>query len=218
MFKEIIELVLKDVRLNWRERNAIYSLLLYVICTSYIAYLSFEGIINERSWIALFWIIVLFAAMNASLQSFKRELNYQALFFYTIARPRAIIIAKITYNSGLLILLNLVSYTIFSTFLGNPISNTITFILCIVIGSSAIASLLTLIAAIASKTNNNGGIMAVLSMPLLLPLLINLIKTSEICLLENKFYLVDNQILFLFLLNIATIILSYLLFPYLWRD
>ena len=218
MFKEVIELIIKDVRLNWRERYAIYSLLLYVICTSYIAYLSFEGIINERSWIALFWIIVLFAAMNASLQSFKRELNYQALFFYTIARPRAIIIAKIIYNSGLLILLNIVSYIIYSMFLGNPISNKISFVLCIVLGSSAIASLLTLIAAIASKTNNNGGIMAVLSMPLLFPLLINLIKTSEICIIENEFYLVDNQILFLFLLNIATILLSYLLFPYLWRD
>jgi len=218
MFKEIIELVLKDVRLNWRESNAIYSLILYVLCTSYIAYLSFEGIINERSWIALFWIIVLFAAMNASLQSFKRELNYQALFFYTIARPRAIIIAKIIYNSGLIILLNLVSYIIYSTFLGNPISNKISFILCIVLGSSAIASLLTLIAAIASKTNNNGGIMAVLSMPLLFPLLINLIKTSELCIIENEIYLVDNQILFLFLLNITTVLLSYLLFPYLWRD
>ena len=218
MFKEIIELVLKDVRLNWRERNAIYSLLLYVLCTSYIAYLSFEGIINERSWIALFWIIVLFAAMNASLQSFKRELNYQALFFYTIARPRAIIIAKIIYNSGLLIFLNLVSYLLYSTFLGNPILDRISFILCIVLGSSALASLLTLIAAIASKTNNGGGIMTILSMPLLFPLLINLIKTSEICIIENEFYLVDNQILFLFLLNIVTILLSYLLFPYLWRD
>ena len=131
MFKEVIELVLKDVRLNWRERYAIYSLILYVLCTSYVAYLSFEGIINERSWIALFWIIVLFAAMNASLQSFKRELNYQALFFYTIARPRAIIIAKIIYNCGLLILLNLVSYIIYSTFLGNPISNTISYVLCL---------------------------------------------------------------------------------------
>ncbi len=218
MFKEVIELVLKDVRLNWRERYAIYSLLLYVLCTSYVAYLSFEGIINERSWIALFWIIVLFAAMNASLQSFKRELNYQALFFYTIARPRAIIIAKIIYNSGLLIFLNLVSYLIYSTFLGNPILDRISFVLCILLGSSALASLLTLIAAIASKTNNNGGIMAVLSMPLLFPLLINLIKTSEICIIENEFYLVDNQILFLFLLNIATVLLSYLLFPYLWRD
>ena len=218
MFKEVKELVLNDVRLNWRERYALYSLLLYVLCTSYIAYLSFEGIINERSWTALFWIIVLFAAMNASLQSFKRELNYQSLFFYTIARPREIIIAKIIYNSGLLILLDLVSYIIYSTFLGNPISNTITFVLCIVIGSSAIASLLTLISAIASKTNNGGGIMTILSMPLLFPLLINLIKTSEICINENEFYQIDNQILFLFLLNIVTVLLSYLLFPYLWRD
>ena len=218
MFKEVKELVFNDVRLNWRERYALYSVLLYVLCTSYISYLSFEGIINERSWIALFWIIVLFAAMNASLQSFKRELNYQALFFYTIARPRAIIIAKIIYNSGLLILLNLLSYIIYSTFLGNPISNTISFVLCIVLGSSAIASLLTLIAAIASKTNNGGGIMTILSMPLLFPLLINLIKTSEICINENEFYQIDNQILFLFLLNIVTILLSYLLFPYLWRD
>ena len=218
MFIEIKELILKDVRLNWRERYAIYSLVLYVICTSYVAYLSFEGIINERSWIALFWIIVLFTAMNASLQSFKRELNYQSLFFYTIARPKAVIIAKIIYNSGLLIFLNLLSYFIYSTFMGNPVLDRILFILCILLGSSALASILTLISAIASKTNNNGGIMAVLSMPLLFPLLINLIKTSEICLLENEFYLVDNQILFLFLLNIATILLSYLLFPYLWRD
>ena len=218
MFKEVKELVFNDVRLNWRERYALYSLLLYVLCTSYIAYLSFEGIINERSWIALFWIIVFFAAMNASLQSFKRELNYQALFFYTIARPRAIIIAKIIYNSGLLILLNLLSYIIYSTFLGNPISNTISFVLCIVLGSSAIASLLTLIAAIASKTNNGGGIMTILSMPLLFPLLINLIKTSEICINENEFSQIENQILFLFLLNIVTTLLSYLLFPYLWRD
>ena len=218
MFREVKELVFNDVRLNWRERYALYSLLLYVLCTSYIAYLSFEGIINERSWIALFWIIVFFASMNASLQSFKRELNYQALFFYTIARPRAIIIAKIIYNSGLLILLNLLSYIIYSTFLGNPISNTISFVLCIVLGSSAIASLLTLIAAIASKTNNGGGIMTILSMPLLFPLLINLIKTSEICINENEFSQIENQILFLFLLNIVTTLLSYLLFPYLWRD
>ena len=47
MFIEIKELILKDVRLNWRERYAIYSLVLYVLCTSYVAYLSFEGIIND---------------------------------------------------------------------------------------------------------------------------------------------------------------------------
>ena len=218
MFKEIKNLVLKDIQLNWRERNALFSMLLYILSTSYIAYLSFEGNINNRAWIALFWIIVLFATMNACLQSFKRELNYQALFFYTIVQPRAIIIAKILYNSGLLIFLNLFSYLMYSTFLGNPISANLSFSLCIVLGSFSLASILALVAAIASKTNNSSGLMAVLSMPLLFPLLINLIKTSQICLIENEFYLVSNQLLFLFLLNIATILLSYLLFPYLWRD
>lgn len=218
MLQQIKELILKDLRLNWRERYALYSMLLYVLSTSYVAYLSFEGVISEKSWVALFWIIVLFAAMNASLQSFKRELNYQALFFYTLAKPRAIILAKTLYNSGLLIILTLISYCIYSLFLGNPITANLSFLLSIILGSSALASVLTLIAAIAAKTNNSAGLMAVLSMPLLFPLLLNLIKTSKICLTEDSLFIASNQLIFLALLNIVSVLLSYLLFPYLWRD
>jgi len=182
MLQQVKELILKDIRLNWRERYALYSMLLYVLSTSYVAFLSFEGVISENSWVALFWIIVLFAAINASLQSFKAELNRQALFFYTLAKPRAIILAKTLYNSGLLIILTIISYFIYSIFLGNPITANLSFILCIILGSSALASVLTLVAAIAAKTNNSAGLMAVLSMPLLFPLLLNLIKPSKICL------------------------------------
>jgi heme exporter protein B len=218
MLHQVKELVLKDIRLNGRERNALYSMLLYVLSTSYVAYLSFEGVIDRNSWIALFWIIVLFAAMNACLQSFKKELTDQSLFYYTIANPRAIIIAKTIFNSALLIFLTLVSYFIYSLFLGNPITANVSFILCIILGSSALASVLTLVSAIASKTNNNAGLMAVLSMPLLFPLLLNLIQTSQICLSQNNLFIAGNQLLFLALLNIASVLLSYLLFPYLWRD
>jgi len=218
MLKQVKELILKDIRLNWRERYALYSMLLYVLSTSYVAFLSFEGVISENSWVALFWIIVLFAAINASLQSFKGELNRQALFFYTLAKPRAIILAKTLYNSGLLIILTLISYFIYSIFLGNPITANLSFILCIVLGSSALASVLTLVAAIAAKTNNSSGLMAVLSMPLLFPLLLNLIKTSKLCLIEDSLFLAGNKLIFLALLNIVSVLLSYLLFPYLWRD
>jgi len=214
----IKELVIKDIRLNGRERYAIYSMILYLLCTSYIAFLCFEGRIDDRSWIALFWIIVLFTAINASLQSFKRELNQQALFFYTLVNPRAIILSKIIYNSGLLVLLTLSSFLIYSLFLGSPVLAYLPFLGCLVLGSTALASSLTLVAAISSKTNNSSGLMAVLSMPLLFPLILNLIKTSQMCLVETQFISVGNQILFLALLNIASVLLSYLLFPYLWRD
>ncbi len=218
MLNQIKELVIKDIRLNCRERYAIYSMILYVLCTSYVAFLSFEGRINDRSWIALFWIIVLFTAMNASLHSFKKELNQQAIFFYTLVNPKAIIISKILFNSGLLILLTLSSFLIYGIFLGNPIISLTPFLGCITLGSAALASILTLVAAIASKTNNSSGLMAVLSMPLLFPLLLNLIKTSQLCLIESQFIFVGNQILFLALLNIVSVLLSYLLFPYLWRE
>lgn len=218
MLRLVKELVIKDIRLNGREKNAIYSMILYVLCTSYVAFLCFEGRIDDRSWIALFWIIVLFTAMNASLNSFKRELNQQALFYYTLVNPHAIILSKILYNSGLLILLTLSSFLIYSIFLGSPVLAFLPFLGCLFLGSAALASILTLVAAIASKTNNSAGLMAVLSMPLLFPLLLNLIKTSQLCLIESKFISVGNQILFLALLNIASILLSYLLFPYLWRD
>ena len=89
---------------------------------------------------------------------------------------------------------------------------------CIVLGSSALASILTLVSAIAAKTNNSSGLMAVLSIPLLFPLLLNLIKTSKLCLVSNLDYFPINQLLFLALINIASALLSYLLFPYLWRD
>ena len=156
--------------------------------------------------------------MNASLNSFKRELNQQALFYYTLVNPHAIILSKILYNSGLLILLTLSSFLIYSIFLGSPVLAFLPFLGCLILGSAALASILTLVAAIASKTNNSAGLMAVLSMPLLFPLLLNLIKTSQLCLIESKFISVGNQILFLALLNIVSVLLSYLLFPYLWRD
>ena len=218
MLHQVKELVCKDIRLNVRDRNALYSMLLYVLSTSYVAYLSFGGVIDSNSWVALFWIIVLFAAMNACLQSFKKELKDQSLFYYIIANPRAIILAKTFFNSGLLIFLTLTSYFIYCLFLGNPITANISFILCMILGSSAIASVLTLVSAIASKTNNNAGLMAVLSMPLLFPLLLNLIQTTKICLSQNNLFIAGNQLLFLALLNIASVLLSYLLFPYLWRD
>lgn len=218
MIDQVKNLVVKDIRLNWRERYALYSMLLYVLSTSYVAYLSFEGIISDDSWVALFWIIVLFAAMNASLQSFKRELNQQALFFYILAKPRAIILSKTIYNSALLILLSLSSFGLYSLFLGNPIHAQLSFVLCVILGSSALASILTLVSAIAAKTNNSSGLMAVLSIPLLFPLLLNLIKTSKLCLVSNLDYFPINQLLFLALINIASALLSYLLFPYLWRD
>jgi heme exporter protein B len=75
-----------------------------------------------------------------------------------------------------------------------------------------------MIAAIASRTNNNFALMAILSFPILLPFLLVLMQVSSSALSggtmgENISYLVAVVVL-----DSIVIALSYVLFPYLWRD
>jgi heme exporter protein B len=91
------------------------------------------------------------------------------------------------------------------------------FLLTLTMGSFGFSSLLTMVSAIASKSGNNFTLMAILSFPIILPLLMVLIKLSKNALdgLEKW----DVQYLLILLcINMIIIALSYLLFRYLWRD
>lgn len=170
------------------------------------------------TWIALFWIILLFAATNASINSFKRETGRQYYYYYSLCSPVAIITAKLIFNALLLVTIAFLSYGLFFLLLGNPLENNSLFTLVLILGTLAISSTLTLTSAIASKTNNNATLTAILSFPIMLPTLLTAIKASMLCGLglgwdDCKVYLIT-----LALLNIVIIALSTILFPYLWRS
>ena len=70
--KEILALITKDFILEWRERYAINGLLLYIISTVFICYLSFQLKQNQLSpltWNTLFWIILLFQSESVASSS-----------------------------------------------------------------------------------------------------------------------------------------------------
>jgi heme exporter protein B len=74
------------------------------------------------------------------------------------------------------------------------------------------------VSAIAVKTNNNATLMSILSIPLLLPAVIIIVKASQLSLMgmsmaQNGAYLAG-----LLVLNLLVTAMGYLLFPYLWRE
>ncbi|MDQ3192492.1 MAG: heme exporter protein CcmB [Bacteroidota bacterium] len=218
ILKEIKYLLQKEVMLEWRQKSAISGILLYVAATIFVVYLSFRIVTHPATWNALFWIIMLFAATNAAGKSFSRESRSAGLYIYSIASPQAVILSKIIYNIVLTIVISLITYFFYSLFIGNIAQDIPMFILSLILGSIGFASVLTLVAAIASKSGNNLTLMAVLSFPVLLPLLITLIKISK-----NAIDGIDPTVSYpnmfiLLLINMIVIILSYILFPYLWRD
>ena len=211
-------LVRHEVRQEWRQRYALSGLLLYVVSTVFVTYLAFRQAIDADTWVALFWIIMLFASVNAVGKSFAQEPAGRLLYLYTLVPPQALIIARLIYNAGLLTLLGTLCYTVFAVLLGSPFENTAVFLLGMLLGCAGLAGTMTLISAIASKSANNATLTAILGFPLILPVLLTVIRFSQNALATNALESNLKYGAVLLLLNVIVITLSYILFPYLWRE
>ena len=217
--KEVKYLIKKEMLLEWRSKYALNGVLLYVVSTVFVCYLSFISVPNPLTWNALFWIIMLFASINAVAKSFLQESRGRHLYIYTLVSPSALIIAKTIYNSFLMIVLTLIALFFYSlVFPFNSGIDLPMYILATILGSLSFAIIFTMVSAIASKAGNGGMLMAVLSFPIVIPVLIVLIKLSKNAIdgLDRSVSLDDIGLLVI--INVLIMTVSLLLFPYLWRD
>jgi heme exporter protein B len=218
LFSEVIQLLKRDVILEWKQKYAINGLMLYVVSTVFVCYLSFKQVINIPTWNALFWIIILFTAVNATSKSFSTESKGKLLYYYSLTSAHAVIISRIIYNSILMLLISILGYLFYSLLIGNPVQDHAYFVLGIVLGSIGLSSTLTLVAGIASKTNQNATLMAILSFPIILPFLLILIRFSKNAADGLAHSIQLPYVLALLSLNVIVWVLSILLFPFLWKD
>lgn len=221
MYNQVITFLSKEFLLEWRQKYALNGILLYTTSTIFICYLSFSlrgSSMNPIVWNTLFWIIILFSAINAIAKSFLQESPGRSLYYYTITNPQALILSKILYNSLLMILVALVALVIYSTLLGNPVQDHGLFIVNLLLGSIGFASVLTMISGIASKAGNNSMLMAILSFPIIVPLILMVIKVSRNAIDGIARSESLDEILVLLALNAIIITLALLLFPFLWRN
>nr|WP_255710055.1 heme exporter protein CcmB [Pontibacter harenae] len=214
-------MVKKDLVLEWRQKYAFNGMLLYVSSTVFVCFLSFgmrSGVLDAPVWNALLWIILLFTSVNAIAKSFMQENRGRLLYFYSIVSPQGVILAKIVYNTLLMLVLALICFVFYALVLGNPVDDIPMFLLSLVLGAIGFSTSLTMISGIASKASNNGTLMAVLSFPVIVPMLLMLIKISKNAMdgLERSSSL--DELLTLLAINMIVVTVSYILFPYLWRS
>jgi heme exporter protein B len=134
-FNQVITLIKKDFRLELRQKFSIAGMLLYVLATLYICFLAFRQIIDPVTWNALFWVINIFAAINASAKSFIQQPEGEHLYQYLLVPPQAVIVAKIIFNAILLTVISLVTFFFYALFIGNLAGNIPLFIGCLVLGN-----------------------------------------------------------------------------------
>jgi heme exporter protein B len=218
MWKQVGVLIKKEMTLEWRQKYALNGILLYVVSAVFITYLSVQGNLSIPTWNALYWIIILFSSVNAVAKSFVQEHQGRQLYYYMIASPEAIIISKIIYNALLTLVLALLGYLVFSIILGNPVDDQGLFILNLVLGALGFSACLTMVSGIASKAGNNATLMAILSFPIIIPILLMAINISKNAIDGLDRGVSYDKLLTLLAINAIITAVAYILFPYLWRS
>mgnify|MGYP000288565279 FL=1 len=181
LINEIRVLVKKEIQMEWRQKYAIHGLLLYLASTIFVCYLSFKAkqqAINHITWNTLFWLIILFMAVNAIGKSFTQESKQRNIFYYSIVSPEAVIYSKIFYNALVMIGISFVGILFYSWVMGNPVGNLPLYLISLLLGSIGFSATLTMVAGIAAQGENSATLMSVLSFPIIIPLLLILLKLN----------------------------------------
>lgn len=141
------------------------------------------------------------------------------LYFYSIVDPAEYMMAKLLYNIVLMAMMNAINLLLYMAFMNNPTSSTWSFIGISFLGGFGLSLIFTMLAAIASKAQQQASLMAILGFPLIIPQLLLLIRLSRYAFGEVfRDGVVLQVTLLLLALNLAVVVLSVILFPFLWKD
>ncbi len=209
-------LIVKDFNIEIRQRYILASILLYVISTVFIISKILQTV-SPMLWNAIFWILFIFTAVNAMMKSFNQEISSRELYYYYLASPVEIIIAKFIYNFISLIIMGLLIFGSFIIFINNPIDHFAIFIVGIILGALGVSVVFTLVSAIASKGGNSATLMSVLSIPLILPIILFNLRITAMGLNILGSTTFVNDILMLLAIIIILVGVSLILFPQIWR-
>lgn len=202
--------------LEIRQQYSFYGILLYIASTVLVLQMAIAEPENNV-WNGLFWVIQLFICINAVAKSFLQESRGRMLYFYTIVSPVSFVLSKLLFNSLLMLLMSLLSLLLFTLFLGNPLANALPFIGLVLLGGWSLSLIFSFLAAIAAKAQQNAAIMAILGFPLIIPQLLLLMRLSNAA-FNPLLTIPVNTVLLLVALDVMIIILSVILFPFLWKD
>ena len=122
------------------------------------------------------------------------------------------------FNAALMLLMNLISLSLFILLLGYPLAHPLLFVGISCFGACSISLLFSFLAAIAARAQQNAALMAILGFPLIIPQLLLLMRLSGLAFSDVFQSGLISIILLLAAFDVMIIVLSVILFPFLWKD
>jgi heme exporter protein B len=224
LLSEILAVLAKELTAELRSRVALNAIGLFGLTTLIaVAYQIGPYQIQEQDrphlLSALLWIILFFAATSGLSRVFvKEEDAHTAKTLRLAARPLAVLGGKYLFNLILLLALYALIVPLYCALMGYAVRGVGGLLLVLVAGAVALAATTTIIAAIIARASGSTTLFAILSVPLVLPLLVMSIQGTRAAAASSELAAVLPALQGIVSLGGAVMIVSVYLFPVVWHD
>ena len=209
----------KDIRTELRTRYSLNALFMFAFTTLVVVSFSLGQLsLGVQVLSALYWIIIFFASMSALSGVFVKEEDAKtAQTLRLFARPSVIYAGKLIYNTLLLTILCALLTPLYVVFMNVTVPDWPLFLVVVLLGIIGLSGATTIIGAIVAKANVRGALFAVLSFPVLLPLLVAAIGGTDAALVGAGWAGAENHVKFLVAYAVIMITTSAVLFDFVWN-
>ncbi|HKT26080.1 MAG TPA: heme exporter protein CcmB [Terriglobales bacterium] len=173
----------KDLRLEWRSKDASNSMLFFVLLVVVVFAFAFDPVVEESRAIAggIAWIALLFATVAALNQSWARELHNSVLDALRLApaAPNALFLAKVVANFIFVAVVEILIAPIFMVFYNLRVIGSATeLILVAALGTWALVVNGTFFSALSIRTRNRELMLPLILFPISLPALLGMVVAT----------------------------------------
>ncbi len=213
-------ILFKDLKSEMRNRYALNTIVMFALTTLTVVSFSIGGFsLNSRITSSLFWLVIFFSSMSGLAQVFVKEEESKTVNLLKLtASPGTVLVGKLLFNLVLLLVLEVVIVPLFIIWMNLSILNLPLFFAVLLLGSLGLVCSTTIIAAIISKSHIKGALLAVLSFPILLPLLIAGIDGTRLSLEGHDFSVGFGDLSLLGSYVVVMFTASILLFDFVWNE
>ena len=215
--KQIKQLFLKELKMELKNKYALWSLVLLLVVSVFIIY-TIQKEASNKVWHSLFYVVLIFGVVQNIGRSFLMENKGSLLYYKFLVDSRAIIVSKIAYQFLVNAFFLVVLTVLMSFWLPQSIPHFWQYLVTALLFTLCNSAVFTFNSALALGAKNSSLVAMILSLPLLIPSLLVSLKSASkaISPLDNLNYYQDWGVLLLLLA--MQLVLSVVLFKYVWEE
>ncbi|MEO6922833.1 MAG: heme exporter protein CcmB [Bryocella sp.] len=175
----------KDLRLEWRSKDAINSTLFFALLIVVVLAIAFDPgsfpMLTRQIAGGMMWVGLLFAAMTALNQSWAREMRNGVLDAHRLspAPPSALFVGKALANFLFVTVVEMVLAPVFIVFYNlQPLGETWKLLLILPLGTWALTINGTFFAALGLRTRNRETLLPLVLLPISIPALLAMVQAT----------------------------------------